>query len=207
MSNKENKTVKTASVPTPPLKPTAPKKPRQKSLTLKGVEKQYKELSKLSTFVIDPETNLVIKYYEKFDEIKIQELLQFAYEHLTYAQENKLDFFSSDGKFLEYIHYLIIMKFSNLGDDQPTDFESHKSIRDQIISTGLFNLFFESIFDGNEVIKIIERFEQFTSLVNQIANLEESSRNEVLSSVRNKEILNYTQPAVIHPLVNPKVVK
>lgn len=183
--------------------PTKQAKPRQKNLTLKTVEKQFKQLSKLSTYVINPDENLVVKYYEKFDEIKIQELLQTAYEHLSYVEENNLTFFTSDEQFLQYVHYLMIMKFSSLGDDQPTDFEPQVSIMNQIVSTGIFNLFYQSIFDGDEVMKVLERFEQFQTLVDKIVDLEASTREQIKSSVQNKEILNYTQPAVIHPLVSP----
>lgn len=170
---------------------SAPKKPRQKTYNLKSLEKDYKQLSKLSTYVLNEETNEVIKYYEKFDEAKIHELLETAFSHLVYVREQNLPFFNSDFEFEQYLYYLIIYKFSTVVDESVVTFEDHQNVLSQLVSTGLFEFFFEFIFDGNEVMKILDKRDKMVNLVEKINSLEESTRNEILEKVQNKEVLNY----------------
>lgn len=167
------------------------KAPRKKPISVKQLEKQAKKLNEYSTFTIDPEQNLVIKYYEKFDDIKIQALLEEAYQNLTYVQQNELDFFTSDDQFLQYIYFLIAVRFTHLENEVTHDIESQIPIMRNMISTGLFNVIFEDVLDGNEVMKVIDRLEKMQEAVNKILHLEDEHRKKVLENVQNPEILNF----------------
>lgn len=214
MSTKENKTATT----TPPYQP----KMKNVGISFKEISKQNKRTDKLSTYILDTDyeanTNTVIKYYETFSEPKIEALLQEAYSNLQYAEVNNIDFFSGeeqDSKFIKYIMFLISVRFTSLDKTVPTNLPEQIPMFLEIVSNRLFERIFDEVLPADEVARVLEKLQQFTSLVNQIANLEESTRNEILSSVQNQEILNYTQTPqvsklttiskgeVIHPLVDP----
>lgn len=181
-----------------------PVKPRQKTLNLKNLEKQFNDLNKRTTFVVDEETNTVIKYNEKFDEVKIQELFKTAYEHLIHVEENDLNFLKTDEEFIQYIQFLTILKFSNLGDEISYDFETCVNVMDWVVSTGLFHLFYQELFDGNEVIKILDRLEEYMKAVNEVYQLEKKTKKEMLEKVENEEILNRKVKS-LHTLNKPLV--
>ncbi|MEK4025517.1 hypothetical protein [Sporosarcina sp. FSL W7-1283] len=206
MSNKNKETNKNTTASSPTKKVGS--KPRAKTLNMKMIDKQFNDLSKLTTYTLDPKENLVVKYYEKFDEVKIQELLQLAYKHLEYVREKELPYFQSDDEFMIFVQYLIIYKFATVVDEESEDFEPHINIMNKLISTGLYRVFLEDIFDPNEVMKVLDRLKEFQNLIEKIGALTFETQKELESTLQNKEIIdgafgkkNTDNP--IHPLVDP----
>lgn len=191
MTEKINKASTISNKKTTPK--TIPQKsvtPRQKSLTLKQVEKNYKNLSKWSTYVLDPETNLVLKYKEKFDQEEVDKLLIEAHQTLVYVEENPdLDIFDDD-TFTKYLHILMIKYFTNLGKDFPDTFEGQIPVMSQLIATGLFSVIFEHVFDPNEVLSVLDKFNKIAGLVEKIGSLTEEAQKEVLDNLNNPEIIS-----------------
>lgn len=188
-------------------------KPRNRTINLKEIVKKEKQMDKMSTYILDRDyesnTNTIIKYYEKFSQERIDDLLQEAYKNLDYVKREKLPYFqgeNQDVEFMSYIIFLISVRFTSLDKDVSTDFTNQVPIMASMYTTGLTDRIQNEVLPQEEIYRILEKLEQFTSMVNKISNLEESTRDEILSSVQNKEILNYTQPNtdVIHPLVNPE---
>lgn len=207
MTNKENKENTTTSTPTSPVKP----KMKNTSITIKKNTEHKKKMNQMSTYILDTDyetnTNTIIKYYEEFDFKQIESLLEEAYANVKYNEEENLGFFSTEMEFISYIMWLISVRFTNLSKDVPTTLPEQIPIFLDMVSTGLLSRIHEEVLDSSEVYKIIDKLNQFTEIAARIADLEESTRNEILSTVQNKEILNYgkskNKSDVIHPLNNP----
>lgn len=198
--------------PTPPVKP----KMKNTSLTIKSNQQKKKKMDQMSTYILETDyennTNTIIKYYEKFTQKRIDSLLEEAYANLNYATENNLDYFKGeqqDLQFMHYISFLAAVRFTSLDKEVPTTLPEQIPVMLDMYETGLLTRIHDEVLLQEEFYKIIEKLENFTVLANKIDGLEDSTRNEILSSVQNKEILNYTQSQsdVIHPLVNPKADK
>lgn len=174
---------------------TTPKKPRAKQIELSHIEKQNKEMSKLSSFTLDEEQNLQIKYHEKFGKDKIDELLTELYEKTNYAKENNLTYFQEDDFFLQYTHFLIIKHFTSLENEIPDDLESQINIMEQIYNIGLFERLFDEVLPPDQVEKVIEKLEGFIINLANVLEAQEKELAKMEKLIKNKD--------VIHPLVNP----
>src|SRR5699024_10979420 len=149
VKKKETISNKTTSKAIPQKKVT----PRQKTITLAQNKKNYSNLAKWSTYVLDTDSNLVLKYKEKFDQEEVQKLIQEAYETLVFTQDNpEYNFFTSDDIFMKDLHVLMVKYFTNLGKDFPDAFEDQIPIINELVATGLFEVIFEHVFDPNEVL-------------------------------------------------------
>lgn len=174
---------------------TSPKQsssPRKKTITLKDMQKQAKKLNEYSTYTVKTEGNVsnVFKYYEKFDELKIEELLHDLKSHLDYAQENYKDHVNDDFIY-KFLFFLIIKHFSNIKDEvdkEGNTFEVNMQARDTLISLGYFKLFFDEIFDPEEVMRVIDAFNKLVELATKELVLDGETK-EKLMSIENKDIL------------------
>lgn len=169
-------------------KDTAPKKPRQKKLSLKTIQAQEAELNKLSTYVVNDETNEVIKYYKKFDQKKIQKLLEEAYEKLMYVEKNGIEFFKTDEEFVSYINFLSIKFFTHLGDEIGDSFEEHMEAMNALISLGYYKLILEDILDPNEVYNVLETMNNFIEAASSALDARNKIQEETLKSVQSPVI-------------------
>lgn len=177
---KENKVAKTA---------TTNAKPRNKKLTLKKIEAEYKKIHTMSTFEYDPKDNIVIKYYEIFPEEKIEELLIESHKTLEYIEENELEPFKSDEDFYKYLGFLIIKHMTELKNKIPDDFPSQISIMSQMISTGLYRKLLNSMFNENEVAKVYDRVVETSEKITQLNELIEKEMSK-LNKLQNKDIIS-----------------
>ena len=144
------------------------KKPRQKSISLKSLQKKATQINEWSIHVLDEETNTIIKYNKIFDKQKVEGLIKEAYENLIYAEQHEIEFFSSDIRFMQYIYFLIIKHFTNLRDQIPSDFPSQVEAMNIVVSTGLYETMFNVCFDENEVLDIVEKFKSLLKKVEVI---------------------------------------
>lgn len=191
-------------------------KPRVKPITLKNIQKQQKKINQWTTYVLDEKTNTVLKYYEVFDNHKIEELLTEAYEKIQYAEANDIELFTDDSRFMQFIYFLLIKHFTHLGDQIPDNLEGQIQAMDSLVSTGLFEEIFNNILDSNEVLRVVERFQEFQALVIQMGNVLLDAQKELDEKVVNKEIFNTIKSPLgdmadlhtaqpIHPLVKPPI--
>ncbi|WP_144509976.1 hypothetical protein [Bacillus sp. FJAT-22090] len=177
---------------------TQPKKPRQKNIKLTDIQKQYKKVNTYKTHILNEKENKVIRYYEVFDETRIQELIKEAYEDVVYAEENGLNTFkdvgdvSGDMKFIKYIYFLIIKHMTELKNEIVGNLEEKSRLFNQIEAIGLFHELMENVFLPEEVSKVLERVGNFALLANQMTEKEKEERQKALESVQ-------------HPLMKKKL--
>ena len=166
----------------------SPTKPRQKVLKLSNLEKQAKKLNVLTPFVINSETNEIVKYYEEFDELKIQELLVELNTHIQYDQENNIGYFEDNQKVIEYLNYLVIKFFSHFHDEIGSQFETNIVAFETLVRLGLFHTFHNEIFNPEQVAKVFDRFYERIELASKVIELDEADKQK-LANLQNKDIL------------------
>jgi len=173
-------------------------KPRQKQIKLSHIETQHKQINKMETYVLDEEQNLVLKYYPIFPENKIQELLTELHEAVVFVEEQKLDFFTDDFQFMKFLYLLIAKKMTSLDSEIPSDFHAQVSILNQIIDVGLFKTIFDEVLDGSEVMKVMDRVEEFSKNANM---LNDAIQKELvkLEKLQNKDILSTPFNVLVSP--------
>ena len=169
------------------------KKPSNRSITFKDIRKKKKEIDKLSTYVLEEDyennKNTIIKYHAKFSEIKIQELLKEAFDSLNTDEEKELGYFVSDENFLAYIHFLIAVRFTNLGKQVPKNFEEQIPLMNELIDTGLFERIFNDVLPSEEVDKVFIKLAEFRLIMEKTGELIDSGNNS-LEQLENKEIID-----------------
>lgn len=186
-----------------PTKSTAPKKPRQKKLTLKSIQAKEASIDTLSTYVLNEETNEVVKYYKIFNESKIQFLLTEAFEKIQYAAENDIEYFTTDSDLYNFISYLSIKYFTHLGEElQDSALEDDIAAISALISTGLYKTILNDVFDGNQLQRIFETMSEHIELSGRVekyqAELMAQVEDKVESPVIKKKITNKSNLKVLN---------
>jgi len=166
------------------------KNKRQRNIKLSDIQAKQKDINKLSTHVYDKENNIVIRYNEKFNPATTEKLLNLTYDNLVFAEKNNINYFKNDTAFLQYIYFLIIKFYSNLGKDIPDKLDEQIPVFHSIIETGLFELFFNELFDPEEVLGVVDKVKSFAQVIDQIAQLDEHIREQVLSSIESPVLKN-----------------
>jgi hypothetical protein len=175
---------------TKPNQPSTKPKKRQKAIKLSDIQAKQKDIKKLTTYIYDEENNIVIRYNEKFNPATTEKLLKHAYESLVFAEENDIDFFKNDTAFLQYIYFLLIKFYSNLGKDLSDKLNEQIPQFASLVETGIFELFFSELFNMNEVLDVVDKMKSFAQVIDQIAQLDEHTRQQILSSVESPVIKN-----------------
>ena len=170
---------------------------RTKQIKLKDIQKQHKKVHTMSTYVLNEEENLTIKYYEQFPEERIHELMEELYSSVKFVEENNLNFFQKEEQLIQFAMFLMIRKFTSLESEIPTNFETQVSIMSQIISIGLWDTIFEEVLPPDEVNRILEKFKEYQLMVEKIGHTLQQEFSVLDEKVQN--------PEVLHPLVNPPV--
>lgn len=166
----------------------AQKKPRQKPLKLKDIQKTYAKMNTYKTHILNEEDNTVIKYYEIFDNKKIEELLKQLFNSLQFDNEHKINFFNEDEKLIQYVMFLILKNFTNLDKEIPEELDAQIPIFNQIISVGLFEEMFNNVFPPEQVSIVLERIGTFANLANQAALIQSEIRQNISESVQSPVI-------------------
>lgn len=167
---------------------TTPTRPRQKLAKFSNLEKQVKKLNTLTPFVINSETNEIVKYNEEFDEIKIQDLLVELNTHIQYDQENNIGYFENNEKVINYINFLICKYFSHFYDEIGSQFETNIAAFKTLVRLGLFHKFHNDIFNPEQVAKVFDRFYERIELAAKVIELDPETQ-EKLTNLQNKDIL------------------
>lgn len=169
-------------------KNTTPKKPRQKSISLKQIQKEYNDISKMSTYVINQEKNEVIKYYSKFDQKKIQDILTECYEKIVYVEEQGIEYFKNEEQFISYLNFLTIKTFTHFNDEIGDTFEEHIQAMNALIGLGYYKLILNDVFDGNEVYNVIQTMKDYLESVQSTIALETKENEKNLRLVKNAKV-------------------
>jgi len=157
-------------------------------IKLSELKKEYSKLNVMSTYKIE-DTDKIVKFYQRFDVKKIEELIKELYQDISYAKEKDIDFFNNDEEFIKYELFLIIKHFSHFKDEIGETFEEKIEAFNVLISTGLYDLFFDEIFEPSEVYEVLNKVGQVTENAMKLADEEINARKEAQKLVKNKEIL------------------
>ncbi|MFJ7982431.1 hypothetical protein ACIQ1D_19395 [Lysinibacillus xylanilyticus] len=130
---------------------------KQSPIKLAEVIQESEKFDVMSTYQLDAENNRVIKYNKYFDHKKIEELVLELYEDMKYVVENEIEFFENDEQLLKYELLLIIKTFSHFKDEIGSSFDEKIHALEVLMKIGLYDLFFEEIFDENQVLEVIEQ--------------------------------------------------
>ena len=162
-------------------KSPSPSKPRQKTVSFKNLEKQVKKLNTYSTYVVNKETNEVIKYYEEFGEAKIDALLLELKEHVDYDQkrEKENQYFVNDQKIYEFLYYMIAKFFTHFRDEIGSQFETNIQAMVFMHDKGYLRLIHNEIFNPAEVMKVFDRFNERAELGLKSLELNEETREKL----------------------------
>lgn len=166
--------------------------PRQKTISLKDMNKQAKKLNDYSTYTVETKDNvsMIFKYNEQFDYQKIEELLKDLQAHLKYANEHYPEQINDDFIY-KFLFYLIIKHFSNIKaevDKEGNTFEVNMQARDTLISLGYYKMFYSEIFNWDEVMKVIDSFNELVELVSKEITLDEETKQKIMN-IQNKDVL------------------
>lgn len=129
---------------------------RQSPLKLKDVIAQTKKLDVMSTYTYDEENKKVIKYNEVFDKTQVEKLIIELFEDMKYAVNNDYNYFENDEQLIKYELLLVIKYFSHFKDEIGDSFEDKISALEALMRTGIYDLFFEEIFDKDQVVNVID---------------------------------------------------
>ena len=129
---------------------------RQSPLKLKDVIAQTKKLDVMSTYTYDEANKKVIKYNEVFDKTKVEKLILELFEDMQYAIKGGYNYFETDEQLIKYELLLIIKHFSHFKDEIGDSFEDKISALEALMRIGLYDLFFEEIFDKDQVVDVID---------------------------------------------------
>lgn len=171
---------------------TETKRVNKKTLKLSSLEKQFKEDTKLHTYMINPETKECIKYYTKFSEEKIDALIEELYKHSLYAQENDLDVLNNDLSFIDYAMYLVVKHFTHFKDEIGSDFATNIAAHNLLYQSGIYELCHEQLFDQNEVYRVLEKINKISEKTMIDEKLTNKTREQLKKLVTNEEILGKT---------------
>lgn len=172
-----------------------PKAKRQKQIKLSHIAKEYSDVNKMSTHILNEKENITIKYFEKFDEKRIQNVMKEANSSLLQDKEQNLNFFKNDDEvFVQYVLFLVIKHFTNLEKEITDSLAEQINIFNQVISIGLFEEMFNDVFPSEEVSRVLERVGNFAILAQQVAEKESETRQKALETVQ-------------HPVVRKKLVE
>lgn len=185
------------------------KKMKNTSMTIKKNRTKKNRMDKMETYVLETDvennTNTVIKYYKLFNHNKINDLLKEAHENLELDKKEDLGFFTDDAVFINYVMWLVAVRFTSLSKDVPKDLKEQASIMEDMVGTGLLERIHDEVLDQSEVFKVVERINKLAQLTGDIERQSKEIFEQLEDTVENPEIFNLGKNKdVIHPLVNPE---
>lgn len=130
---------------------------KQSPIKLKEVLSESKKVDVMSTFIVDPEINKTVQYNKYFNRTQVEELVKELFADMQYAIKNEYEFFENEEQLIKYELLLIIKYFSHFKNEIGETFEDKIMAMEALMKIGLFDLFFDEIFDQNQVADVIER--------------------------------------------------
>ena len=130
---------------------------RQSPIKLKEILTESKKVDVMSTFIVDPETKKTVKFNKYFDRTKVEELIKELFADMMYAVENEYNYFETEEQLIKYELLLVIKYFTHFKDEIGETFEEKILAMEALMKLGLYDLFFDEIFDQDQVADVIER--------------------------------------------------
>ena len=153
---------------------------KQSPLKLSDILSESKKVDIMSTYEIDPQTKKTIKYYEYFSKTQVEKLILELFNDMQYALANGYEFFKSEEQLIKYELLLIIKHFSHFKDEIGETFEEKIMAMEALMKIGLYDLFFDEIFDQNQVADVVHR-------VNVVAEKAITAQEAINKALEKKE--------------------
>lgn len=162
---------------------------KKKPQALSFLDSEIKELDSMKVYHLDIEKGKSLKYYPKFAENKIDEVLEELILSIAECKKNNIELLTNDDEILKYAHYLIIKHFTDMKDYlSEKDIYENIAYLDKFYKIGWFDLFIGDMFDEVEIQKVIDKVYKMAEfskkhekeLAKKIQLIEQNVKNETL---------------------------
>ena len=172
-------------------KPRAPRKPKEKVLDFNIIHDEFEKVQQYSTYKVEGKENLVIKYNEVFDELEIQDLITEVFEHLNLNDKLELGYFNNYAEFMAYVNFMIIKKFSFFKEQfNNSTLEQNIILMNELARVKYFKIFFEKVFEPEQVIKVYEAINERAELADHVSRLTGETKEQWDSLVKDTSVRN-----------------
>jgi len=161
---------------------------RQKPLSLKDIEKQFKRVNTYETYSLNDEANSVIKFNPQFDSKVIEDLKNELFDKVKFSQENNLGFLVNDHEFFNYMYFLIIKHFTHFKDIISDDLETQIIQMEKMVSIGLFELIIKDVIPQEEVQKVFDMVADTIEAVEKLDAIEQQHKLNLSKKVKSPEM-------------------
>lgn len=125
-------------------------------------------VNRKEVYHFDKEKGHSITYYPVFSKSKKDELIVELMKTIQYCKKNNIDYLKNDADMEQYTGYLIIKHFTSLFDTlSKWTVEENIAYLKGLYDSGDFELFFDEIFNFEEVSKVFDQLRR----TNEIANI------------------------------------
>lgn len=125
-----------------------------KKISLETIQKEYESVRKYHSATL--KNGEVIRYFNKFSEAKIKKLMLELHEAILADDKQPIKYFSSEDRFYDFIYFLIIKYFTDLGKEFPDGYEESIRIFSMLIELELFKEILEDVLPIDEVGRVFE---------------------------------------------------
>lgn len=158
---------------------------------LKDIQAKAKELTKVSKFYLDKEETMFINYYPKFSKKKVHDVFVEISDSIKILEELELNFPSNDLELIQYIQFLIIKHFTSLKSElDGKSIEVHIETMIKLLETGLFERFFDEMFDMAEVNDLLEDLDKKAGLGLELIRIKEDANAELAEKLKSDFLKN-----------------
>lgn len=158
-----------------------------------------KNANRKEVYHFDEEQGHSITYFPKFSKSKKDKLIVELIETIQYCKKNSIDYLKDDADMEQYTGYLIIKHFTSLFDTLSTwSIEKNIEYMKGLYDSGDFELFFDDIFNNEEVSTVFDQLSKTKELAMLYKNeldkqksiIESQVSNDVLKDKALKQLVN-----------------
>lgn len=154
---------------------------------LSYIDQQEKDVNRKEKYFFNKEQEKFIYYYPSFGKNKCDEVIIELASTINFCKENNLNYLKNDADVLQYTHFLIIKHFSSLHDElNDKAFEVHVETLSKLYDTGMYDIFFNEIFDEDEVQKLIDQLISIEDLANKYVKEIQYQKDNISKNVNNQ---------------------
>lgn len=162
------------------------KKQEQNLLKTSQIKKLAKETEKMEIYEFEDGT--VLKFYPRFPETKIVELIQELAMIINQANEKGVKLTN------EMVYYLILLQcikhFTHLKKDIKADLEFQLDYYEALLNSGYFKKIIDEVFLPEEINKVLERVSDVTGLYQAVEKVMVSAQEKAQQLLDRTKVLN-----------------
>jgi hypothetical protein len=160
-------------------------KAKDNALKLSVIKKQDKNYQLKETFEF--EDGKILKFFVHFRPSKIEEMLEEMAKQLNYANEKGIEL---EDKFIfNYVHFLCIKYFTDLGKDIADDFETQLKQMEWLVDCKYFKPMVEEMFLKEELQKVWDKMTDVLSRYQLLEKLTIEAQNKLKNlELKNRDV-------------------